>query len=112
MDVHSRGSCDITTTDPDAPPHIDHGYLADEHGHDLAVLRDGLVLAEQLLDHQSLAPLLGARITDMSTDAAIYATVAHYYHPVGTCAMGAGPMSVCDAGRSRSRACPGWWSRM
>jgi len=33
----------------------------------------------------------------MSTDQSIRDTVAHYYHPVGTCAMGAGPMAVCDA---------------
>jgi len=41
--------------------------------------------------------VLGARITDMSTDQAIRDTVAHYYHPVGTCAMGDGAMAVCDA---------------
>jgi choline dehydrogenase len=97
VDVHSRGIVHITTPHPESHPHIDHGYLSDEHGHDLAVLRDGLVLAEQLLDHPRLASVLGERITDMSTDAAIYATVAHYYHPVGTCAMGTGPLAVCDA---------------
>jgi len=44
-----------------------------------------------------LAIVLGERVTDMSTDDAIRDTVAHYYHPVGTCAMGTGPMAVCDA---------------
>ena len=41
--------------------------------------------------------MLGERITDMSHDQAILDTVAHYYHPVGSCPMGDGPMSVCDA---------------
>lgn len=102
MTPRSRGEIHISSADPAAHPHIDHGYLNDVEGHDIAVLRDGLVLAEQLLDHPRLAEVLGERITDMSTDQAIRDTVAHYYHPVGSCAMGAGPMAVCDAnGRVR-----------
>ena len=97
VDVRSRGFVHIASADPEAHPVIDHRYLSDDDGHDLAVLRDGLVLAEQLLDHPRLASVLGGRITDMSTDAAIRDTVAHYYHPVGSCAMGTGPMAVCDA---------------
>jgi choline dehydrogenase len=98
----SRGFVHIASANPEAHPHIDHGYLTDTalpdgSSHDLAVLRDGLVLAEQLLDHPRLAEVLGERLTDMSTDQAIRDTVAHYYHPVGTCAMGFGPMAVCDA---------------
>ena len=93
----SRGAIHISSIDPTAHPHIDHGYLNDPEGHDLAVLRDGLVLAERLLNHPLLASVLGEPVTDMSTDQAIRDTVAHYYHPVGTCAMGSGPMAVCDA---------------
>jgi len=97
MTPRSRGEIHISSADPAAHPHIDHGYLNDPDGHDLAVLRDGLVHAERLLDHPLLAIVLGERVTDMSTDDAIRDTVAHYYHPVGTCAMGTGPMAVCDA---------------
>lgn len=97
VDVRSRGIVHVTSADPAAHPHIDHGYLSDPEGHDLAVLREGLVLAEQLLSQPALASVLGERITDMSTDADIFDHVAHYYHPVGTCAMGTGPMAVCDA---------------
>jgi len=96
VDVRSRGIVHVTSADPAAHPHIDHGYLSDPDGHDLAVLREGLVLAERLLSQPVLASILGHRVTDMSTDAAIFANVAHYYHPVGTCAMGSGPMAVCD----------------
>ncbi len=93
----SRGRVDITGPDPAAAPHIDHRYLGDEDGHDLSVLRDGLVLANQILDHPILASLLGEPVTDTSSDEAICATVAHYYHPVGSCVMGDGPLAVCDA---------------
>lgn len=97
MTPRSRGEIHISSADPTAHPLIDHGYLNDPDGHDIAVLRDGLVHAERLLDHPLLAEVLGGRLTDMSTDQAIRDTVAHYYHPVGTCAMGSGPMAVCDA---------------
>jgi choline dehydrogenase len=98
----SRGEIHISSADPAAHPHIDHAYLNDPEGYDLAVLRDGLVHAQRLLDHPLLASVLGEPVTDMSTDQAIRDTVAHYYHPVGTCAMGSGPLAVCDAnGRVR-----------
>ncbi|MCU1360975.1 MAG: family oxidoreductase [Ilumatobacteraceae bacterium] len=103
---HSRGSVRIVSADPHAAPAIDHRYLSDDGGHDLAVLRDGLVLAEQILDHPDVRSLLGGRVTDSSTDEAIRANVAHYYHPVGTCAMGSGPAAVCDE-RGRVRGMPG-----
>jgi choline dehydrogenase len=106
MTPRSRGAVHITSADPEAHPHIEHGYLNDADGHDVAVLRDGLVHAERLLDHPRLAEVLGERITDMSTDQAIRDTVAHYYHPVGTCPMGDGPMAVCDA-RGRVHGVPG-----
>lgn len=111
MTPRSRGAVHISSADPAAHPLIDHGYLNDTSlpdgsSHDVAVLRDGLVHAEQLLSHPLMAELLGGRITDMSTDQAIRDTVTHYYHPVGTCAMGDGPAAVCDA-HGRVHGVPG-----
>ena len=101
MTPRSRGSVHVSSNDPMQAPTIDHGYLSDPDGHDLAVLRDGLVRAEAILDHPALATVLGARITDMSNDQAIRDHVAHYYHPVGSCRMAADPSvdrrAVCDA---------------
>jgi choline dehydrogenase len=94
----SRGTLRIASRDPEAHPVIDHRYLSDPEGHDLAVLRDGLRMANELLDHTVVAELLGGPISDVSTDQAIIDQVAHYYHPVGTCKMGRAddPTAVCD----------------
>lgn len=97
MTPESRGRVDITGADPHAAPTIDHAYCQDPAGHDLAVLREGIAMADEILDHPTLAPLLGGRVTDTSSDEAVMRMVAHYYHPVGTCAMGTGPDAVCDA---------------
>lgn len=91
----SRGTIHVTSADHRVAPVIDHRYLSD--GHDVQVLRDGLVTAQQLLNHPRLGELLGEAITDLGSDAAIRRAVKHYYHPVGSCAMGTGPQAVCDA---------------
>ncbi|MGI9116540.1 MAG: GMC family oxidoreductase [Gaiellales bacterium] len=93
----SRGRIDIASPDPEAHPVIDHRYLSDPAGHDVAVLRDGVRIANEILDHPAVAAHVGAAVTDLSTDEAIRANVAHYYHPVGTAKMGTGPDAVCDA---------------
>ena len=92
----SRGRVDVMSADPEAMPRIDHRYLSDDADHDITVLRDGLVLAQELLNHPSLAEVLGDQCTDVSTDDAIRREVAHYYHPVGTCKMGITVDSVCN----------------
>lgn len=91
----------IASPDPRAAPAIDHRYLSDPENHDLAVLRDGVALAQRMFGHPLLADLLGGPVTDVGSDQSIRDTVVHYYHPVGTCAMGADPAAdrsaVCDA---------------
>jgi choline dehydrogenase len=97
MTPRSRGEVHIVAADPDVPPQIDHRYLTDPDEHDVAVLRDGLVLAEELLSQPSLTEvLLPERPRDLSS-AAIRRDVMHYYHPVGTAPMGSDiASSVCD----------------
>lgn len=97
VNPRSRGHVRITSTDPEAAPHIDHRYLSDADDHDLTVLHDGLVLAEELLSQPALADVLVPEPPrDMSHDA-IRRDVQHYYHPVGTTPMGLDPAtSVCD----------------
>jgi choline dehydrogenase len=92
----SRGRVDVVSADPEAQPLIDHRYLSDPDDHDLTVLRDGLAMAQDLFNHPGLASVLGQQEKDVSSDDAIRRSVVHYYHPVGTCAMGVGNDAVCN----------------
>ena len=101
LEPRSRGSLHIRGADPEAAPRIDHGYLSDEGGADLAVLEEGIGWARDLAAVEPLRELIGREITP-SVDRGVSEYHAHYFHPVGTCAMGAqgDPDTVCDgAGR-------------
>jgi choline dehydrogenase len=92
----SRGRVRLSAAAGTAAPLIDHAYLSDPDGHDRAVLCDGVELARQLARSGPFADLLGAELESTAGLAprdAVDATVAHYYHPAGTCAMG----TVVDA---------------
>ena len=93
MDPTSRGQMRLTSSDPDATPLIDHGYLSDEHGHDMRVLAAGVDLARELASTAPFGDLVGAELTTAAPDALapeelIERGSVHYYHPVGTCKMG------------------------
>ena len=103
MEPRSRGSLLVVGPDPGAAPAIEHGYLSDPEGADLAVLAEGVERARELAATDALRALIGPEITP-SVEHPIAAYHAHYYHPVGTCAMGpeGDPLAVCDgAGRVR-----------
>ncbi|MDX6600331.1 MAG: choline dehydrogenase [Gaiellales bacterium] len=87
----SRGSVRLRSADGTLAPVLDHAYLSDPEGHDHAVLRDGVELARELARSGPFADLLGAELeptAGLAAREAVDATVAHYYHPAGTCAMG------------------------
>lgn len=106
MTPRSRGRLWLRTTDPTAPPLIDHGYLNDPDKSDRATLIDGVRIAREMAGQSPLRELLGLETAPgpaVSTPAALApwaeANVVHYYHPVGTCAMGpaSDPNAVVDA---------------
>jgi choline dehydrogenase len=99
MDPLSRGSLHVGGPDPEQAPAIDHGYLSDPGGADLAVLAEGVEHARELARLEPLRPLIGTE-TDLSLGVPLQRFHAHYYHPSGTCAMGApgDPRAVCDGG--------------
>ena len=97
MTPRSRGAVLIASTDPEAHPLIDHRYLSDPDDHDVTVLADGLVMAEELLSQPALSDVLIPGPTRARDHASIRRDVQHYYHPVGTAPMGLDPAaSVCD----------------
>jgi choline dehydrogenase len=61
-------------------------------------MRDGIRLVRELAAQPALKALIGESLLPLATDREIRDAVSHYYHPVGTCAMGpAGdPLAVCD----------------
>ena len=96
----SRGAVTISSTDPEAPPRLDHAYLTDGEGHDLEALVDGVEVARSFAATEPFASLLDRElepgpVANARHDLrdAVRAGVIHYFHPVGTCAMG----SVTDA---------------
>jgi choline dehydrogenase len=102
----SRGQVRIGDLDPEAKPLIDHGFLTDPDGHDLAVLCEGIELLRELAARPELAPLMGAEVTpggDLADHASLrrhlLANVDNYWHPVGSCKMGpaSDPVAVVDA---------------
>ena len=87
----SRGRLTLHSADPDASPIMDHGYLTDAEGHDLAMLVDGVERAREFAATNAMGPLLAEELSpgagaDLAD--AIRRNVIHYWHPVGTCAMG------------------------
>jgi choline dehydrogenase len=111
MTPRSRGAVTLRSPDPVREPKIEHRYLSDAEGHDRAVLREGLRTARSLAAQPELRDLLGAELNPgpaVQDDAALQewidSAIEHYYHPVGTCAMGAtdDPLAVTDA-RGRVR---------
>jgi choline dehydrogenase len=106
MTPHSRGHVRLRDGDPLGLPVIDHRYLEDEAGHDRAVLRSGVEMAREMIASSPLRDLVGEEIGpgptctgDDGVGRWVTSTCAHYYHPVGTCAMGVAsdPMAVTDA---------------
>ena len=95
----SRGS--VTRQGPTGAPVIDLGLLTDDR--DMARLLKGVKLARQILRQGPMArhglteiiPGDGVE-DDTSLRAYIRANARTVYHPVGTCAMGTGPMAVVD----------------
>ncbi len=101
----SSGQMTLSSSDADAPPLIDHGYLNDPEGHDRAVLLDGVALARRIAGNMRDAGLIENTLSPLdeitSSDDLrrwIEEGIGIYYHPACTCKMGpAGdPLAVID----------------
>jgi choline dehydrogenase len=98
----SRGSVRLTGPGPGDRLLIDHRYLSDPGGHDLARLAEGAERVREIAGTPELRRLLG-RETRPGPDVRgrkaierfISRAAVHYYHPAGSCKMG--PASDPDA---------------
>ncbi|MBB2975354.1 choline dehydrogenase [Microbacterium endophyticum] len=95
LQPRSRGFVRVQSADPEAKPVIDHRFLSDSEGVDVAMLVEGAEILRELAASPALAPLVGPEIHPGPESFSREALVAHiyrhpdnYWHPVGTCAMG------------------------
>ncbi len=97
----SRGSVGLMSADPKQAPRIDPQFLSAPG--DVALLKKGAGIMEQVLQAPPLAPWRGKRLYPHDgSDAALEADIRNradtIYHPVGTCKMGGDDMAVVDPG--------------
>ena len=101
MRPKSRGSVRLRSREPGAHPLIRARYLSDER--DLDVLVRGLAIARRLAGQNALAEYRGRELSpgpgpqpgdDLRPFVRENATT--FFHPVGTCRMGADPRAVVD----------------
>jgi choline dehydrogenase len=102
MTPFSRGTVQLTSTDPFATLRIDTAYLSDPEGHDLAILWNGIEQVRDYARQAPLAKLIGEEISptvNYKTPEDVRRDNLHYYHAVGTCKMGPGsdPTAVVDS---------------
>jgi choline dehydrogenase len=87
----SRGTVQLTSTDPFATLRIDTAYLSDPEGRDLAILWNGIEQVREYARQAPLAALIGEEISptvNCKTPEDIRRDNLHYFHAVGTCKMG------------------------
>jgi choline dehydrogenase len=91
----SRGSVHISSVDPSDSPLIDHGFLTNEDGRDLAVLKDGVRQAREIMAPALETGMLveetlpgGAVDSDERLTEFVQQNVGIYYHPASSCRMG------------------------
>ncbi|MFE3187228.1 GMC family oxidoreductase [Streptomyces violascens] len=96
---YSRGTLRLASNDPGAAPVLDPGFYTDER--DLAAVVAGVRLVREIGCAPALAPWRGREVVpgpDADDDDAVRGfvrrTLTSYCHPVGTCRMGADPLTV------------------
>ncbi|UOR03445.1 GMC family oxidoreductase N-terminal domain-containing protein [Leucobacter allii] len=93
---HSTGRMSLASADPRADPHFELRMLSDER--DLERIRDGLVRARGLLEHDAFVSRRTGGVSAPRDDAELRATVKDTMHLTSTARMGAAgdPSAVVD----------------
>ena len=90
MKPFSRGTVRLNSPDPAVPLAIEHGFLGDQR--DLETLVEGVVLLRELAGTEPIAAIVSTEVrpgADADIEAYVRSEVRGFFHPVGTCAMGA-----------------------
>ena len=95
----SRGEARLTSLDPDAPMHIDPGYLREEK--DVNALVHSLEVSREILNHAAFAEWRKGEVWPRETDKAslrryVREVSETYHHHAGTCRMGVDAGCVVD----------------
>ena len=98
----SRGSVQLASSDPTAPPLIDPNFLGERD--DMARMVFGFKIMRNILGQSALSGHGGRELTasagartDKEIEQFIRSRADTIYHPVGSCRMGNGPFDVVDA---------------
>jgi len=89
MKPRSRGRVTLTSADPRAPLHIEHGFLSDDA--DAAVLTEGFQRLRDLAQAGSIRRYTGRELrpgADVGAEEHVRANASGFFHPTGTCAIG------------------------
>jgi choline dehydrogenase-like flavoprotein len=89
MKPRSRGRVTLTSPDPRAPLHIEHGFLADEA--DVPVLVEGFERLRELAGSEPIRRYAAHEQRpgeDVAAETYVRATARGFFHPTGTCALG------------------------
>jgi choline dehydrogenase len=90
MKPKSRGRVTLTSDDPRAPLHIDHGFLSD--GDDVPVLVEGFERLRELGRSEPVRRYAARESRPgehVPAERHVRASARGFFHPTGTCAMGA-----------------------
>ncbi len=98
----SRGTVELASADPAAPPRIKQNFLASDR--DRKTLYAGLRMAREVCRQPALAPFMAKEIapagnSDADLDTHIQKDGITVHHPLGTCKMGLAndPLAVVDS---------------